>query len=124
MKKVIFNNKNNPFYESIKSEVKTHFNLNSSTGDIRLYSKTIILLLSFVGIYTWLVFFTPSVLIAIGLCLLFGLVKSSIGFNIMHDACHGSFSKKKWVNNLFSYSMNLLGSDAFMWKLKHNIGNE
>ena len=92
-----------------------------STGDIRLYSKTVILLLSFAAIYIWLVFFTPSVLIAIALCLAFGLVKSSIGFNIMHDACHGSYSKRKWVNELFGYTMNILGADAYIWKIKHNI---
>ncbi len=123
MKKIIFNNQNSPFYESVKADVQTYFKekLKPSTGDFRLYSKTIILLLSFVGIYTWLIFFTPGIFIAIGLCIAFGLIESSIGFNIMHDACHGSYSKRKWVNELFGYSMNMLGSDAFIWKIKHNI---
>jgi linoleoyl-CoA desaturase len=39
----------------------------------------------------------------------------------MHDAVHGSFSDKKWVNTLFSYSMMLLGSNVFNWKVQHNI---
>ena len=123
MKKIIFNNQNSPFYESVKADVQKYFSekLVSPTGDLRLYLKTVILLISFVAIYTWLIFFTPGVWVAIVLCLLFGLVKSSIGFNIMHDACHGSYSKRKWVNELFGYTMNLLGANGYMWKIKHNI---
>src|SRR5215204_2247174 len=45
----------------------------------------------------------------------------SIAFNVMHDACHGSYSSKKWVNDLLSLTMNALGSNAFIWKIKHNI---
>jgi linoleoyl-CoA desaturase len=39
----------------------------------------------------------------------------------MHDACHGSYSAKKWVNNFLGYSLNALGGNAFIWKIKHNI---
>ena len=46
---------------------------------------------------------------------------ASIGFNVMHDACHGSYSTKSWVNNLMGLSLNLLGGNAFIWKFKHNI---
>jgi linoleoyl-CoA desaturase len=46
---------------------------------------------------------------------------AAIGFNVMHDACHGSFSTKSWVNEIFGLTNNFLGGNAFMWKLKHNI---
>ena len=39
----------------------------------------------------------------------------------MHDACHNSFSERKWVNNMMGLTMNALGSNAFIWKVKHNI---
>ena len=39
----------------------------------------------------------------------------------MHDACHNSFSEKKWVNNMMGLTMNALGSNAFIWKIKHNV---
>jgi linoleoyl-CoA desaturase len=39
----------------------------------------------------------------------------------MHDACLGWYSRKKWVNELFGYSLNALGGNAFIWKFKHNI---
>jgi linoleoyl-CoA desaturase len=55
------------------------------------------------------------------LCVLLAMAVSSIGFNVMHDACHGSYSSKKWVNNLFSLTLNALGGNAFFWRQKHNV---
>jgi len=39
----------------------------------------------------------------------------------MHDGAHGSFSKYKWVNELASYSLDVLGGSSFMWNMKHNV---
>jgi linoleoyl-CoA desaturase len=50
-----------------------------------------------------------------------GFILASIGFNIMHDACHGSYSEKGWVNDLMGLSLNALGGNAFIWKFKHNV---
>jgi linoleoyl-CoA desaturase len=46
---------------------------------------------------------------------------AGIGFNIMHDGAHGSFSKYKWVNNMAAFSLNVLGGSSFMWNVKHNV---
>jgi len=48
-----------------------------------------------------------------------GLFVSGIGFNIMHDGSHGSFSRHKWLNVLASGSLECLGGSAFLWKMKH-----
>ena len=42
-------------------------------------------------------------------------------FITAHDACHGSYSGRKWVNNLLGLTMNALGSNAFLWKIQHNV---
>jgi linoleoyl-CoA desaturase len=39
----------------------------------------------------------------------------------MHDACHGSYSTKSWVNNILGLTLNALGGNSFIWKFKHNI---
>jgi linoleoyl-CoA desaturase len=52
---------------------------------------------------------------------LFGFVLAGIGFDVMHDACHGSYSKNKTVNEILSLTLNALGGNAFFWKQKHNI---
>ena len=78
-------------------------------------------MIAFVFIYIHLVFFTPVVFIAILECVLLGIVVSSIGFNVMHDGSHGTFSKYKWLNRFAALSLNILGGNSFMWKMKHVV---
>jgi linoleoyl-CoA desaturase len=73
------------------------------------------------GLYALLMFVQMPALLTVFLWFLFGLNMAAIGFNIMHDACHGSFSTKGWVNEIFGLTNNFLGGNAFLWKLKHNI---
>lgn len=121
--KATFNNKNNPFQERLRELTNEYFNSHQikPTGDFRLYLKTFILVPAFFGLYIWLVFFTPIWWVALVALALFGIVKALIGFNVMHDACHGSYSTNKTINEIVGYSMNMLGSNMYFWKIKHNI---
>jgi len=125
MQKVSFNNKNSVFFNALKEKVDTYFKSNniSETGNFKLYLKTIILLLSAATIYTILVFYTPVTWVAIILCCLMGINLAGIGFNVMHDGAHGSFSRISWVNDIMAYSLNLMGGNSFLWKAKHNINH-
>jgi linoleoyl-CoA desaturase len=53
--------------------------------------------------------------------LLLGGLIAAIGFNVMHDGSHGSFSKNKWKNKLAAASLSMLGANHFMWNMKHNM---
>jgi linoleoyl-CoA desaturase len=46
-----------------------------------------------------------------------------IGFNIMHEGGHQSFSKHKWLNSTSAYFLNVLGGNSYFWKIKHNINH-
>ena len=78
-------------------------------------------MVAFIFLYVHLVFFTPIAIVAIIECVLLGCIVSAIGFNVMHDGAHGSFSKYKWVNLLAAFSLNILGGNSFMWNVKHNV---
>jgi len=121
--KVTFNNKNKAFFNSLKTEVDAYFEKAGikKTGNWKLYGKTMILIPGMLGLYALLLFVNMHWALTSFLWLLFGLIMTAIGFNVMHDACHGSFSTKGWVNNIFGLTNNFLGGNAFMWKLKHNI---
>lgn len=120
-----FNNVNTLFSKSLKQKTNDYFKstLQKKTGNRRMYIKAVVLLGCFVGIYSTLVFIQPHWFISILLCLLFGVNLAAIGFNIMHDAGHNSFSSNKNLNTVFSYSLNLLGGNIYFWKLKHNIAH-
>lgn len=111
------------FHTELKRRISEYFKEvgKSSTGNYGLFIKAIVLLVSFLAIYIHLVFYTPTTWLAIIECLVLGGLTAAIGFNVMHDGMHGSFSRHKWLNNLAGLSLNFLGANNFMWKSKHNI---
>lgn len=121
--KVTFNNKNKVFFNALKTEVDNYFKESGlkKTGNWKLYGKTMILIPSMFGLYALLMLVDMHWALSSMLWVIFGLNMTAIGFNVMHDACHGSFSTKNWVNNIFGLTNNFLGGNAFLWKLKHNI---
>jgi linoleoyl-CoA desaturase len=123
MAKVTFNNSNNQFFQSLKISVDEYFEANKikKTGDWRLYSKTIILVGSAIAIYCTLIFAPISGWIALPLALLLGYNLACIGFSVMHDANHGSYSTRQWVNDGLGLTSNAMGASSYFWKQKHNI---
>jgi linoleoyl-CoA desaturase len=45
---------------------------------------------------------------------------TATGTGVMHDANHGSFSGRRWVNATLAYSMDLLGGSSWLWRFQHN----
>ena len=111
------------FRAELKKRINEYFETTgqSLSGNSRLYAKAAILLLSFTFLYVHLVFFTPPVIWAVAECILLGVVVAGIGFNIMHDGAHGSFSKYKWLNKAAAFTLDVLGGSSFMWNVKHNV---
>ncbi|MGN0003324.1 MAG: fatty acid desaturase family protein [Sphingobacterium composti] len=120
-----FNQKNSLFSKSLKQKTNNYFSntFTKKTGNRRIFIKASVLLISFFTIYSILVFVQPHWVISLVLCLIFGVNLAAIGFNIMHDAGHNSFSDNKTLNTILSYSLNLLGGNIYFWKLKHNIAH-
>ncbi len=125
MQRVSFNNKNSLFFNALKEKVDAYFQSNNirQTGNYKLYIKTVFLVLLTASLYTVLVFFTPSTVISILLCCVLGVSLAAVGFNVMHDGAHGSFSRKPWVNELMGYSLNAMGGSVYLWKYKHNVNH-
>lgn len=83
------------------------------------------------SIFMFALYFVPYALIlsgvvtsgwgVIALVVAMGLGVAGIGLSVMHDANHGAYSNKAWVNNLIGYSLNLIGANAFNWKVQHNV---
>src|SRR5688572_29586715 len=123
MAKISFNNNGQVFYSSLKKSVDQYFNSKGikKTGNWKLYTKALVLIPLSIVIYIFLLAGTYNAISGILLSFVLGFSLVSIAFNVMHDACHGSYSSKKWVNELLGLTMNALGSNAFIWKIKHNV---
>ncbi|MCE3283048.1 MAG: acyl-CoA desaturase [Chitinophagaceae bacterium] len=111
------------FHAELKKRIADYFSVTGEkpTGNYKLYTKAIILTVSYVAMFTHLVFFDPITWVAVIECCVLGLATAFIGFNIMHDGAHGSFSTSPAVNKLAAITLNVLGGSAFMWNIKHNI---
>ncbi len=125
MSKITFNTTQSPFFKTLKNKVDTYFAQNKiqTSGNRKLYFKGILQVTVAISLYIILVFFTPSTIVSIILCAILGLDLALIGFNVMHEGGHQSFSKRKWINNLSAYSLNVLGGNSYFWKIKHNINH-
>ncbi len=87
-----------------------------------MIGKTILMLVTF---------FLPFIIINTGIItspwLLFslyitsGLGMAGIGMGVSHDAIHGSYSNNRKINTLIGYTFNLIGANATVWKIQHNI---
>lgn len=110
-------------HNELRSRVNHYFEENNikQTGNSSLYWKAAILLFLFAATVTHLFVFQPHWAIAYGECILLGLLIAAIGFNVMHDGSHGSFSGRQYSNKLASYSMSMLGASHFFWNIKHNV---
>jgi linoleoyl-CoA desaturase len=111
------------FTQALKKRIDAYFEDNEivKTGNYKLFSKAIILACSLILVYVHLVFFTPPTWMAILETLVLSSIVAAIGFNIMHDGGHGSFSENKVLNRIAAHSLDLLGGSSFMWHSKHNI---
>jgi linoleoyl-CoA desaturase len=111
------------FSKTIHKRVNAYFKNQgiSKAGNLHMYVKTTVMLS---------LYFVPYILNMLSILpvwgmmimyLIMGVGLSGIGLCVMHDANHEAFSEKKWVNKLFSYSMNVVGFSSYNWKMQHNI---
>ncbi len=86
-----------------------------------ILKSLVMLLLFFVPLSIIIIWNVSSPGIIYPLYILSGFGMAGIGMGIMHDAIHGSFSKRKWLNDLMSNTINLIGSSKHMWRIQHNV---
>ena len=115
--------KQKEFAESVKKNVANYFQEKkiSSKGNLKMYFKAFVMLTIYLAPFVLILTYSLSTSASILLVIIMGIGEAGIGMSVMHDAAHGSFSKKKWVNSLFASTMFLLGSNTLNWKVQHNM---
>jgi linoleoyl-CoA desaturase len=112
------------FFSTLSQRVNAYFKNNNidRTANAEMVVKTIFMFALYLVPYFILV--SGLVLNSWGMLLLWfimGLGVAGIGLSVMHDANHGSYSSKKWINNLFGISLNIIGGHALNWRVQHNV---
>jgi len=118
------NNLHEEFNKTLNSRVNEYFK-NSKVGryaNSEMVIKTLCMFVLYLCPYFLFLFGVVETLwLFYIMAFLMGLGKAGIGLSVMHDANHGAYSRKKWVNSLIGYSLNLLGGNATNWKIQHNV---
>ncbi|MEX0813082.1 MAG: acyl-CoA desaturase [Chitinophagales bacterium] len=111
------------FNKTLRQRVNAYFadEKLGKKGNYKMYLKTAIMLsLYLVPFALMLTGVITNKWIMLGMAPLMGIGVAGIGLSVMHDANHGAYSNKNWVNRIIGYTLNLLGGNAFNWKMQHN----
>src|ERR1700744_773953 len=81
----------------------------------RMYVKTAIILTWFVGSWAFLVFRADHAWMGVLGAVSLGLSIAAVGMSIMHDANHGAYSAKHWVNRVMGATLDVMGVCSFIW---------
>jgi len=111
------------FHQKIRQRANDYFREEglAKTGNWRMFLKTGIILAWFVTSYMLLVFFSTTLMMAVLSAFALAQAFVLIGFNIMHDGAHGSYSKSRKINWLAGFTMDVIGGSQLLWRQKHNI---
>lgn len=111
------------FFATARQRVELYFKENalSKHANGLMWLKTVLFLGGFLLIYLLLLSNQFGAWTMLGLAILLGMFSAFIGFNICHDAIHGSFSANKYVNKTFSMLFHLVGASPYVWNITHNI---
>ncbi len=122
---VRFNKKDRPeFFKELNKRVNQYFKENqiSKHANTNMKLKTVFMIfLYFIPLILMLTGVVASVWGAMLMWMLMGFGMSGIGLSIMHDANHGSYSNKKWVNEALGFIVNFVGGYHVNWKIQHNV---
>ena len=117
-----FSKDNDDLFKELSGEVNQFFELKGikKTGDASLYFKSFVMTLLFFVPYIIVVNFRVSFWENILLGIASGFGMAGVGMNVMHDANHGSYHHKQWVNKLVANLMFILPTHPFNWINQHN----
>jgi linoleoyl-CoA desaturase len=111
------------FHAELKRRVQAHLRTSglSPHGGLSMVLKTLTILIWFASSYALLVFADVNWWQGALLALSLAFAMAGTGFAIQHDANHGAYARRRSVNRLMGFTLDLLGASSYVWHWKHNI---
>ena len=111
------------FHTDLKQRADAYFEASGrERRDLpRMYLKTVVILTWFVGSWALLVFHATAAWQAVLLAISVGLSIAVVGMSVQHDANHGGYSRRGWVNRVFGFTLDVMGVSGYFWRQKHNV---
>lgn len=111
------------FFRTLNKRVNSYFKENeiSKSGNWKLHLKTVVMFSLYLTPYFLLLTLNLPTWAQLLSTIIMGIGMAGIGMNVMHDANHGSYSSKKWVNKLMGSSIYILAGNVYNWQVQHNV---
>ncbi|MBR8833668.1 MAG: acyl-CoA desaturase [Stigonema ocellatum SAG 48.90 = DSM 106950] len=115
--------KNVGFRKELNKRVEAYFESENipKRDNLAMYVKTAIILAWVISAWTFTLFGPSIMWMKVLGCVVLGLGVAGVGFSVGHDANHGGYSNKKWVNTLFGLTYDVIGLSSYLWRLRHNF---
>jgi linoleoyl-CoA desaturase len=115
--------KNIGFRKEVNKRVEAYFQAENIAprDNLAMYFKTAIILGWVISAWTFTLFGTPILWMKVVGCVLLGLGIAGVGFSVGHDANHGGYSNKKWVNFIIGSIYDVIGLSSYLWRFRHNV---
>lgn len=119
---VFAQNQDQAFKKALHQRVNDYF---SRTGLSRNHNpamvfKTVMMLSLYIIPFIIILIVSMPVWLVMLLYFVMGVGVAGVGMSVMHDGNHFGYSKDQRINRWMGLTMNLLGADAYNWKIKHN----
>ena len=111
------------FLFTLKERVETYFNnsrLSRNANKLMIF-KTILFISLMLLLYALIITGILPLPVQLLLAILLGMTMAFVGFNVCHDALHGAYSSNKRVNKGLGFIFNIIGANAYVWNLTHNL---
>lgn len=111
------------FGDEVKRRVAAYFEERgiSEKANAAMVVKTILLLTLTFGTYGLMLTNQFGPWTMLGMAVVIGIGIAGLGFAVAHDALHGAYSHRPWVNRALGMTFDLLGANSYMWKITHNV---
>lgn len=121
--RLTFDTHDTRFQNALRARVNAYFAERgiSRHADARMVTKTVLFLGAAAALWAVLASGALTPLLALPVVLLLGVVLAGVGFNVCHDAIHGSYSSRPWVNRVLSHTFDLMGASSYTWSRAHNF---
>lgn len=107
----------------LKARVDAYFERQglAKTATPTMWAQAVLWIVGAGGLTALLISGALPALIAWPLAAILGVFLAGMGFNVGHDAIHGAFSERPWVNAVLSRTFDIAGASSYTWSTAHNF---
>jgi linoleoyl-CoA desaturase len=123
MEKVLFDGDDRSLQQELRRAVDEYFSRArvSKHADWRMVAKSAFFLGGSALLIALLMSGVMNAWLALVVTAVLGVMLAGIGFNVGHDAIHGAYSSRPWINRVLARSFDILGASSFTWSTAHNF---